>query len=171
MVKKDFHKLTLRVVLVPVLACLLLCSKEALAALPYVELISFLILLYTRHFGWYTLPAIYIFVLLEGLLYGFGLWFLMYLYIWLILYLVIRLIGPLTSALAWAIILGIFGLLFGTLCSLPYFFTMGPGGAITWIVTGIPVDIGHGIGNFFITLLLWKSMNKAFSKITTIFKI
>ena len=57
-------------------------AKNALAFLPNVELVTLLFILYTLTFGWKVLLVVPAFILLEGCIYGFGLWWVMYLYVW-----------------------------------------------------------------------------------------
>ena len=68
-----------------ILGALMFVSQVALAPLPNVELASSLTVLFTLALGPYVGYTLAVFVLLEGLLYGFGLWWFSYLYIWAIL--------------------------------------------------------------------------------------
>ena len=88
------------------LGALLLVVQVVLAPLPNVELVSLLVLLYTLEFPRQTPGAIGVFVVLEGLVYGFGLWWVMYLYLWPLLALVVWLLRKNTSVLLWAVVLG-----------------------------------------------------------------
>ena len=101
----------------------------------------------------------YVFVLLEGFLYGFHIWWFSYLYVWLILYLVARVVGDKGSPFIWALVSGLFGLSFGALCAIPYFFIGGPGGYVAYFVSGIPFDLLHAGGNFLLALALFKPLN------------
>ena len=74
------------ITLIAVSSVLLLAAQVAMRYLPNIELVSLLILLFTKHFKRKTLYIIYIFVLIEGLIYGFGLWWICYTYVWTILY-------------------------------------------------------------------------------------
>ena len=65
-----------------VLAALLFAGQVALAAIPNVEIVSLLVILYTLALGRKVFLVIYTFVLLEGVFYGFGLWWINYLYVW-----------------------------------------------------------------------------------------
>ena len=85
----------------------------ALAPLPNIEAVSLLIVLYTRHFRAKTLAVIYAFALLEGLLYGFGLWFVNYLYVWTVFWLLATLLRNLKGLWGWVLLLAGFGLGFG----------------------------------------------------------
>lgn len=159
-------KLTLKdIVLIALLAALLLVSQVTLAVLPNIELTSFLILIYTRFFRKKTLYIIYVFVLLEGIIYGFGMWWFCYLYVWTVLWAVVMLLRKEQSALFFALVSGMFGLAFGTLCSVPYFITGGVNMGLSWIVSGLPFDITHGISNFVIALLLFRPVNYVFAKV------
>ena len=65
-----------------VLGAVLLVVQVALAPLPNIELVSLLVMLFTLALGRYVAYSLAVFVLLEGLIYGFGLWWFSYLYIW-----------------------------------------------------------------------------------------
>lgn len=137
------------------LAAILLVVQIMLGFLPNVELVSLLIIIYTLTLGRKTLAVIYLFALFEGLLYGFGIWWVMYLYVWTILYMVVRILRKNNHKLIWAVTSGIFGLSFGALCSLPYAAAGGLGAGIAWWISGIPFDLLHGISNFLVVLLFF----------------
>lgn len=147
------------------LATALIFSLQiALASLPNVELVSLLLILYTLHFGRKTLLVIYAFALLEGVWYGFHLWWVMYLYVWTILYLAAALLsrgGRRHGALFWAVVSGLFGLSFGFFCSFPYVALGGLSMAKSWWLAGIPFDINHGVWNFILALVLFLPLDRA----------
>ena len=141
------------IVIIGLLSAILIIVQVTLSFLPNVELVTTLIILYTLLFGRKTLYIISVFILVEGLIYGIGLWWFNYLYIWFVLYGIVRLLRKNRSPLVWAIVAGCFGFTFGALCSIPYFITGGiPTGMAYW-VAGIPYDVIHGISNFFIALI------------------
>ena len=144
---------------------LLFASQVVLASLPNIEIVSVLLLVYTRFMKRQTLYVIYAFALLEGLVYGFHVWFIVYLYIWTILYLIARFVGEMDSAFAWAFIAAVFGLAFGTLSSIPYFFILGVEGALAYIGAGLVFDLAHCAGNFITTLLLYAPLCRVFEKV------
>lgn len=159
-------KLTVKeVVLIALLSALLFVSQVGIAFLPNIEVVSLLVILYTLFFKKKTLYIIYIFALLEGFVYGFGIWWIMYLYVWTILWGIATLFKKEKSPVIWAFISGFFGLFFGTLCSVPYFITGGVGMGLSWIASGLMADIIHGVGNFFVALLLFKPLYAAFEQI------
>ncbi|MGN0975808.1 MAG: hypothetical protein ACI4OL_07375 [Gemmiger sp.] len=152
---------TRQVVLAGLMGALMMALKEALAAVPGVEPVTLLVILYALELPALAPWAIAVFVALEFVLYGFGLWSWMYLYIWFVPYFAARAFRRQQSALFWALVSGVFGLCFGALCTPVYFAIQGPGGALAWWAAGIPTDIGHCIGNFFVMLVLHKPLRRA----------
>jgi len=152
-------------VVIAMMSAILFVVQVALSFIPNIELVTLLIIIYTLVIGRKTLFAIYVFALLEGLFYGFGIWWIMYLYVWTILYFVVRAFKTQKGVLGWSLIGGFFGLLFGTLCSIPYFFIGGIGAGIAWWVAGLPYDILHGIGNFVVILCLFKPIYSVVTKL------
>ena len=139
--------------------------KVVFAGIPNVELTSFWIVVFTICFGkkmFYTIPA---FILIEGMMYGFGIWWVQYLIAWPVLGIAAMRLRNVDSALGWAIISGMFGLFFGVLCSIPYLFMGGVKTAVAWWIAGIPWDIVHGVANFVIMLVLYKPMLNVMKKI------
>lgn len=143
---------------------LLFISQIVLAGLPNIELVSLFIIVWTRVYRSGALWGIAVFVLLEGLLYGFGIWWISYLYIWLILWGLVMLVPPsrrpvegkrrILASLGWALLSGAYGFSFGALTAIPWFFRGGPASAFAYWVSGIPFDISHAAGNFAAALLL-----------------
>ena len=88
--------------------------------LPNIELVSLLILLYTLEFPALALPAVYTYVVVYGLLNGFGVWWFAQLYIWLPLMAAARLLRGSRSPLLWALVSGLYGLLYGALYAVGY---------------------------------------------------
>lgn len=145
-------------------AAILFVSQVAMAALPNIELVSLLVVLYTSAFRKRALFPIYVFVFLEGILYGFHLWWVIYLYIWLILWGTAMLMGRRSrSPVQWALVTGIFGLLFGFFGSFAYLPVSGVRAAAAWWIAGIPMDLIHGAGNFVLTLVLFRPLGKVLS--------
>ena len=146
-------------------AAIMFVQQIVLAGLPNIELVSLLVIVYARIFRYKSMYIIYIFVLLEGILYGFHLWWISYLYVWTILAFITIMLHSVKSVFIWAAISGIFGLLFGVLCAIPYLITGGLSMALAYWVSGIPFDIIHCVGNFVLCLLLWKPLIGLLSKI------
>lgn len=155
-----------RVVLCATLAALMTALQAAMAALPNIEPVSLLVLVYALVFGRDVFYIIYTFVLLEGLLYGFHLWWVTYLYIWTLWALAVLLIsrGRERGPLLWAVASGAFGLSFGALCALPYL-AGGPWAAFAYWTSGIPFDLLHCAGNFCLTLALERPLYTLLTKL------
>ena len=67
------------------LSAILVLGQLGMAFLPNIEPVTVLLIIYTLAYGKKVFPVIYTFVLLEGLIFGFGIWWISYLYIWSIL--------------------------------------------------------------------------------------
>ena len=150
--------------LMPLLGVVLAVSKEVLASLPNFELVTLWVILFTLAFGKWALGAVGVFLLLEGLLYGFGLWWVMYLYIWPLLVLLTYLFRWMDKAWQWAVFSGLFGLAFGSLCALSYLPMGGVKVAVTWALAGLPFDAVHAGANFLLALVLYRPLRTALDK-------
>lgn len=159
------------IVIIGLLGSLLFSVQVGLAFLPNIELVSLLIIVYTKILEKKTIYVITIFILLEGFFYGFGLWWINYLYIWFILYFVTLIFRKERSHLLWAIVSGAFGLSFGALCSIPYFFMGGVQSAFAYWISGIPYDIPHGLANFFLVIFLFKPLVMIMERLDRIYHI
>lgn len=157
---------TMELILMALLSAILLLGQVGMAGLPNVEIVTPLIIIYTLIFQKKVFYIIYTFVFLEGLLYGFGIWWINYLYVWAILALLVLMFRGEQPIFIWAILAGAFGLLFGLLCAIPYFITAGIGGGLAYWSAGIPFDITHCIGNVITTAIIFKSIYNILKKIT-----
>ena len=155
-----------RVVLCAMLAAIMTALQAAMAALPNIEPVSLLVLVYALVFGRDVFYIIYTFVLLEGLLYGFHLWWVTYLYIWTLWAAVVLFLGRgrERGPVFWAVAGGAFGLSFGALCALPYL-AGGPWAAFSYWAAGIPFDLLHCGGNFLLALTLSGPLCRLLSKL------
>ena len=153
------------IALIGMMSAIMITAQVALSFLPNLELVSLLIILYTLIFGWKALYIIYVFVTVEGLIYGFGLWFINYLYVWTVLFIIVMLLRKLHSGFLWAVISGLFGLSFGALCSIPYFITGGIASGFAYWAQGIPFDLLHGGGNLVAALVLYQPLYYILSRL------
>ncbi len=81
--KKRGKKLSIEdIALMGMMVAVIEACKLAMAFLPNIELTSFWIIMFTLLFQWRILFVIPVFILVEGAVYGFGLWWVMYLYAW-----------------------------------------------------------------------------------------
>lgn len=156
---------TFEIALLGMLGAIAYVGQVALSFLPNIEVVSVLFLVYTKIFGKKALFPIYVFVLLEGIFWGFGSWWIMYLYVWAVLWGITMLLRRNDSAVFWAVINGAFGLVFGALCSITQGVMFGIGSGFAYFISGIPFDIVHCIGNFLTALFLYKPLTILLSKV------
>ena len=151
--------------LIGLMVALIEVCKLTMSALPNIELTTFWVILFTLYFGKKIYFVIPVFIFLEGLIYGFGFWWLMYLFAWPLLAFLTQKLQEHSSVMTWSVLAGIFGLSFGLLCSLPYFLIATTGTlavrlqiTFAWWVAGIPWDIVHGLSNFIIMSQLYRPL-------------
>lgn len=148
-----------------VLGALTFALQVVMGPLPNIEPVSLLVMLFAVTFGWKCLYPIYIFVVMEVLFYGLGVWNVYYLYVWMILAVASVAMRKMEEPLAWAILSGAFGLLFGALCGIVDIFIGGFGYAIAKWASGISFDLVHCAGNFVIALLLFKPLRALLNRL------
>lgn len=156
------------IIILSYMSVILFAVQYILAFAPNIELVSLLVMIFTLVYRRKVLYIIYVFAVLEGLLYGFSIWWITYLYVWTILAGVTHLFRRTTSPMVWAIVAGAYGLMFGALCEIPWLITMGYKVAFAAWVAGIPFDLVHGIGNFVLTLFLFRPLSKLLFKLEDI---
>ena len=139
--------------------------KLVMQGLPNIEVTSFFVMLFTLVLGKKMLLVVPAFTLIEGCVYGFGIWWVMYLYAWPLLALITWFVRKKDSVMLYSIISGLFGLFFGALCSIPYLFIGGPSMMFSWWIAGIPFDLIHGAANFAIMFLLYKPTRRIMDRI------
>lgn len=147
------------------MGALIFAVKLALSSLPNIQLNALLMILTAVFFGWKALYAVFVYIMLEGLVYGFGLWWACYWYLWPTLTALAVLLRKNDSAFLWAVLAAVFGLCFGALCAIPYLFIGGWKLALSYWVSGVPFDLLHCAGNFISTLLLYRPLKKALGTI------
>ena len=151
--------LTVReMVLFAILGAMTFAAKYVMSFLPNIEPVSLMVMLFAVVFGWKWVYPVYLYVVMEILFYGISLWNINYLYIWAVLAVAAMFLRDMKSPLGWAMLSGVFGLLFGALCGIVDIFIGGFTYAVTKWVSGIPFDIAHCGGNFIIALLLFKPL-------------
>ena len=126
------HNKVLRLVLSGLMGALLVVSKQAMSGIPNVEPVTLLIILFALELPRETPGAVTVFLVLQGVLYGFGLWWAMYLYVWYLLAVLAWLLRRMDNAFGWAVFSGAYGLCFGGLCAAVYLVAKTPAFALSW---------------------------------------
>jgi len=152
---------TIRMTRIAVCSAMLFIGQIALAAIPNGEIVSLLTIIFTLTFGVETFITVTIFSLLEGFLYGFGLWVVSYLYVWPILVALTLLFKKLFKEefIMWAILSAGFGLVFGSFFAIAYI-PIDPSYALSYWISGLPWDVWHAVANGVIMLILGKPLYK-----------
>ena len=160
-------KLSVReIALLPLMGALIFAAKEALYALPNINLNAVLIILCAVFFGWKGMFSVGIYVMLEGLVNGFHIWWFSYIFVWPVLVFVAMLFRKNESPLLWAVIAGAYGLCFGPLMYLEYFAINGGWEMfLAMWVNGIPFDLVHCGGNFVLTLVLYRPLHALLTRL------
>ncbi len=142
------------------MGAMLTIGKQVMSGLPNISPVALLIILFTLELPHQTFGAITVFLVLQGVLYGFGPWWAMYLYVWYVLMGITWLLRRMDNTFGWAVVAGLFGLSFGGLCALTYIPTFGVSYAIAWWINGLSYDAIHGAGNFVMLLLLYRPLRR-----------
>ena len=146
-------------------AALMFAVKMALSSLPNINLNALILILVTVFFGWKALYTVCVYVLLEGLMFGFGIWWVSYLIVWPLLVVLSMAVRKNASPLIWAILAGLFGLAFGPMMYVIFFtVTGGWEGFLPMWIAGIPYDLVHAVSNFLTVLILFRPLSKVFSR-------
>lgn len=172
-VGRKFKNTTYDIAMIGMAIALIEVCKTAMMGLPNIELTSFWIIMFTIFFGSRIFFVIPVFILIEGCMFGFGIWWVMYLYAWPLLALLAWIFRKQEHVLFWAVLSGVFGLFFGALCAIPYVVNGSFSGGIrsglyagfTWWVAGIPYDLLHCMSNFVLMLVLYRPVKSVFAYI------
>lgn len=152
------------VVLFGILGAMTFGAKYVMSFLPNIEPVSLCVMLYAVVFGRKWVYPVYLYVALEILFYGLGIWNLNYLYTWAILAVAARFLRDMEGSFGWALLSGIFGLAFGALCGIVDVFIGGMSYAVTKWISGIPFDISHCVGNFVMALVMFRPLRSLLEK-------
>ena len=142
------------------LGTVMFCSKIIMEALPNIHLLGMFTMTYTLAFRKKALIPIYIYVMLNGLYAGFSMWWVPYLYIWTVLWAATMILPknmPVKAkCVIYPIVCAAHGIAFGTLYApaQAIMFGLNFEQMIAWIISGLPWDLIHGIGNFFAGMLI-----------------
>ena len=161
-------KLSVReITLFGMLAAMTFGAKWVMAGLPNIEPVSLMVMVFGAVFGWKALFPVAVYVTAEILFYGLGIWNINYLYIWAILAIAAVCLRRMNNPLGWAVLSGSFGLMFGAFCAPVDIFIGGGSYALAKWISGIPFDLMHCAGNFFLALFLFVPIRNLTHKLYT----
>ena len=139
---------------------LMYASKEIMAVLPNIHLLGMFTMLLTLVYRSKALYPIYVYALLEGLTWGFPVWWPPHLYIWTLLWGVTMLLPrdmpPRAAMIVYPAVCALHGLAYGALYA-PWqalAFGLSWEGTIAWIIAGLPFDAVHAAGNLAAGLMI-----------------
>ncbi len=142
------------------LGAMMFASKMLMEFLPNIHLLGVFTIATTVVYRQKALYPIYIYVLLNGLIAGFNVWWVPYLYIWTILWgatmLLPKNMPKKAKPFVYSALCGLHGFLYGILYApaQALFFGLSFDAAIAWIIAGFPFDLIHGISNIICGLLI-----------------
>ena len=154
------YKKLVDILVFTMLGVIMLLSKLLMEALPNFHLLGTLITAYTIVYRKDALKPIYIFVMLSGIIYGFGIWWIPYLYIWTLLWVMVMLLpknmNPKVAVPVYMIVSGLHGILYGTLYAPAQvlLFRLDFKGMLAWIAAGFSFDVMHCVGNIALGILI-----------------
>ncbi len=147
-------------VILAMLGAVMFATTYVLQAFPNIHLLGLFIVTFTAVYRWRALYPIYIFVFLYGLWWGFPPSWVPYLYVWTVLWgavmLLPRRMSTAVAAVVYPAVSGLHGLLFGVLYApaQALLFGLDLDQTVTWLLTGLPYDVIHGVSNVCTGLLI-----------------
>ena len=155
-------RILFQIVLFASFGTLMFVSDIAMEALPNIHLIAMFTVTFTVVYRVKALVPIYVYVFLNGVYGGFALWWIPYLYIWTLrgaLAMVLpKNMPPKVAAPGYMFVCGLHGILFGALyapAQVLLFFGGDWSKLVPWIISGLPFDVIHCIGNIFAGMLVY----------------
>lgn len=142
------------------LGAVMYASKIIMEFAPNIHLIGVFTVAFTVVYRQKALYAIYVYVFLTGLFYGFASWWLPYLYIWTALWGAVMLLPQnmpkKIRPFVYMTVCAAHGFLYGTLYApaQALLFGLNFQKMLAWIVAGLPYDCIHGVSNFFCAVLI-----------------
>ena len=147
-------------VLMPILGVMMFVSKLFMEFLPNIHLLGMFVMVFTLVFRWKALIPIYVYVFLLGLYGGFAPWWWTNLYVWTVLWGVAMILPQKMptwlASVVYPAVCALHGLCYGALCAptQALFFSLNWEGILAWVVSGLPYDVIHGVGNLLTGLLI-----------------
>jgi len=157
-----------KLVLLALLAAGALALQVSLSFLPNVELVTlwFLIIGLSLSFK-ESIIVVFVFTLLEALVWGFGDWVLGYLWIWTVWIFMVRISKPILKDKThlWALLGAFYGFVFGFLFAAQHALLYGFNMGVVYWIRGISFDIIHAFSNYSLILILFAPILKVFNNL------
>lgn len=147
-------------VIFAMLGSLMYATKLLMQILPNIHLIGVFIIATTVVYRKKALYPLYTYVLIEGLISGFSIWWIPYLYLWTLLWgatmLLPKKMPNKIKPIVYMVLCSLHGFLFGILYApaQAILFGLDWNGMIAWIISGLTFDIIHGVSSFFCGALI-----------------
>lgn len=168
--RKTAHLRLFELILTAVLGALTFAIKVAMAALPNIHPVALMLILCTLVFGWRSLVTAGVYILMEGLFFGFSTWWIPYLYAWPLLILLTLAFRKRKNRFFWAGFAGVFGFLYGFLFLPINYFVYGmdqnPALLGMYILNDLPFNAIHAVSNFILVLILLPPLKKGMEAAT-----
>ena len=140
---------------------MMFCGKLWMEGLPNVHPLAMFTVLLTVVYRKKALIPIYLYVFLNGVYAGFSMWWLPYLYLWALLWgaamLLPKNMPKRVCVVVYPALCFLHGILFGTLYApaQAIMFHLTWKQMLAWIVSGLPFDLIHGVGNLVMGMLVY----------------
>ena len=156
---RRLHKSLVHLVVFAMFGAMMFCSTLIMEGLPNIHPLAMFIIVLTVVYRGKALIPLYIYIILSGLRWGFGLAWVPYLYVWLPLWGAVMLL-PRTLPVKWrAVVYPVAAILHGLLFGVLYapaqalLFGLDFRQTLSWVAMGFAFDITHAVGNGVIGLL------------------
>lgn len=159
--KKNTKFTVFEMVLFAMFSAMMFISKIVMEFLPNFHLLGMFVMLLTVVYRKKALVPIYIYVFLNGVYAGFNMWWVPYLYVWTVLWGVTMLLPENMSKTAkmivYPVVCALHGLCFGLLYvpAQAVMFSMSFKQAVAWVISGLPFDALHAVGNLVTGMLVF----------------
>jgi len=148
------------IVLFAMLGSMMFALQLVMEALPNIHLTAMFVITFTVVFRWRALFPIYVYIVLIGVRWGFGLSWIPYLYVWTLLWgaamLLPKNMSEKNAKIVYPATGFLHGIFFGTLYAPAHALLFGFSlrQTILWIIQGIPWDLVHAFGNLAACMLV-----------------
>lgn len=158
-IRRRSHRSLVHLVIFAMFGAMMFCSTLIMEGLPNIHPLAMFIIVLTVVYRGKALIPLYIYIILSGLRWGFGLAWVPYLYVWLPLWGAVMLL-PRSLSVKWRAavypaVAVLHGLLFGVLYApaQALLFGLNFEQTLSWVAMGFAFDITHAVGNGVIGLL------------------